>query len=92
MEMTTEDRVRQFIVENFYLSDPAEIDDETLLATGGYIDSTGMLEVVAFLEQQFGIRITDQETTPENLDSVSRMAEFVRRKQSVLPPQGGMER
>ncbi len=80
--MTTEQRVRQFIVENFYLSDPASIDDDTLLVTNGIVDSTGMLEVIAFLEDQFAIRISDQEMTPENLESVSRIARFVSRKRS----------
>lgn len=78
--METSQRVRQFIVENFYVSNPAEITDETLLVSNGYIDSTGMLEVISFLESEFGIRITDQETTPENLESVKRITEFVQRK------------
>ena len=78
--MTTEQRVRQFIIENFYVTDPSTIDDETLLVTNGIVDSTGMLEVITFLEQQFGIRIADQEMTPENLESVSRIARFVSRK------------
>jgi acyl carrier protein len=80
--MTVEQRVRKFIVENFYVTDPSSIDDDTLLVTNGIVDSTGMLEVVAFLEDQFGIRISDQEMTPENLESVSRIAGFVSRKQS----------
>ena len=79
--MTTGERVRQFIVENFYVTDPSSIDDDTLLVTTGIVDSTGMLEVISFLEAQFGIRVTDQEMTPENLESVSRIAGFVARKQ-----------
>jgi acyl carrier protein len=77
----TRQRVRTFILENFYISNPAEITDETLLVTNGYVDSTGMLEVIAFLETTFGIQISDQETTPENLESVERIAAFVARKQ-----------
>lgn len=78
--MTTEQRVRQFVIENFYVTDPSSIDDDTLLVTNGIVDSTGMLEVIAFLEEQFGIKIADQEMTPENLESVSRIARFVARK------------
>ena len=78
--MTTEQRIRQFIVENFYVSDPASIDGDTLLVTNGIVDSTGMLEVIAFLEAQFGIRIADKEMTPENFESVSRIARFVAQK------------
>lgn len=79
--MTIQQQLRQFICENFYISDPAEIADETLLVTNGYIDSTGMLEVISFLEEEFGITITDQETTPENLESIERMSAFISRKQ-----------
>jgi acyl carrier protein len=78
--MNVQERVRQFIVENFYVSNPAELADDTLLVTGGYVDSTGMLEIVAFLESEFGIRIADTETTPENLESIARIAAFVARK------------
>lgn len=78
--METPQRIRQFIIENFYISNPADITDETLLVSSGVIDSTGMLEVISFLEAEFGIRITDQETTPENLESVARIASFVARK------------
>lgn len=78
--MKTQQRIRQFILENFYVSDPSEISDDTLLVSTGFIDSTGMLEVIAFLEEEFGIRIADHETTPENLESIERMAAFVARK------------
>jgi acyl carrier protein len=78
--MNTRQRVRQFIIENFYVSDPSEIADDTLLVTTGVVDSTGMLEVIGFLEAEFGIHIEDREMTPENLESVERMAAFVERK------------
>jgi acyl carrier protein len=75
--MKIEDRVRQFIVENFYVSDPSDLADDSLLVTAGVIDSTGMLEMIAFLETEFGVRIEDEEMTPENLESISRIAAFV---------------
>lgn len=80
--MNIQQRVRQFILENFYVADPAEVGDDTLLVTTGVVDSTGMLEVVGFLEAEFGIRIEDREMTPENLESIERMASFVDRKRS----------
>ena len=52
--MTTRERVRQFIVDNFYVTDPAEVRDDTLLVTTGVVDSTGVLEVIGFLETEFG--------------------------------------
>jgi len=78
--MNVQSHIRQFIVQNFYLPDPAEISNDTLLVTNGIIDSTGMLEVIAFLEEHFGVQIRDEDTTPENLDSIDRMAAFVARK------------
>ncbi len=81
--MKTEQQLRQFIVENFYVSDPSSIADDTLLVTTGVIDSTGMLEMIAFLEETFGISIADEEMTPENLESIERMTAFVARKQQA---------
>ena len=79
--MDVQSRVRQFIIENFYISNPADVADDTLLVTAGFVDSTGMLEIVTFLETEFGIRIADHETTPENLESIARIASFVTKKQ-----------
>ena len=82
--MTIQERIKQFVVENFYVSDPAEIAADTLLATTGYVDSTGMLEVIAFLEAEYGIKITDTETVPANLESIARIAAFVATKRGGL--------
>jgi acyl carrier protein len=49
----------------------------------GLIDSTGILEVVSFIEEKFGIRVEDDELLPENLDSVRRLADFIVRKRGV---------
>jgi len=81
--MDVQARVKQFIVENFYVSDPAELTAETSLITGGYVDSTGMLEVISFLEEQFGVRIEDREMVPENLETIARIAAFLGRKNAA---------
>ncbi len=82
--MNVQQRVRRFVLENFYVSDPSEVADDTLLVTTGFVDSTGMLEVITFLEEEFGIRIADDETTAENLESIERIAAFVERKQHTV--------
>jgi len=79
--MSVQQRVKQFIVENFYVKDPAAIEDDTSLITTGYVDSTGMLELIAFLEEDYGIAIADTEMTPANLETIGRIARFVARKQ-----------
>jgi acyl carrier protein len=76
-------RVRQFVVENFYVSDPSEVGDDTSLITTGLVDSTGMLEVIGFLESEFGIRIRDQEMVPDNLETIGRIAAFVGKKRAA---------
>ncbi len=80
--MSVQQKVKQFIVENFYISNPAELADDTLLVTNGFVDSTGMLEIISFLESEFVIRIADTETTPENLESIARIVAFVERKRA----------
>jgi acyl carrier protein len=81
--MTIQERVKQFIVENFYVSEPAELTEETSLIQGGYVDSTGMLEVIAFLEGEYGIKVADQETVPENLETIGRIGAYVARKKAA---------
>lgn len=83
--MTTEQRIRQFVLENFYVSEPDELADDASLVGAGLVDSTGVLEVLAFLESEFGIRVDDRETTPDNLDSIDRMVAFVTRKLAENP-------
>ena len=78
--MTIQERLRQFIMEVFYLSDPDELTDEVSLISSGIVDSTGMLEVILFIEGEFGIHVEDREVMPENLESISRITAFVERK------------
>lgn len=78
--MSVPERVRRFVVENFYVSDAAALGDDTSLISGGYVDSTGMLELIAFLEREYGIRVLDVETVPDNLETIGRITAFVGRK------------
>jgi acyl carrier protein len=75
--------IRSFITSNFYVADPASLGDEASLLDGGIIDSTGVLEVVAFLESNFEIQVKDEEMLPENLDSIGKIARYVERKQTA---------
>lgn len=74
--------LRQFVVDNFLLGDASVVllDSDSFVATGT-IDSTGMLELVMFLETTFGIQVADRELVPENLDSIDNVIQFVDRKQ-----------
>jgi acyl carrier protein len=79
--VTIAENVRRYILENFYVSDPEELSDEVSLLDSGYVDSTGMMEIILFLEREYGIHIEDHETIPQNLESISRIAAFIARKQ-----------
>jgi acyl carrier protein len=76
----TRARVRGFVVENFYVPDPSALADDASLIETGVVDSTGILEVLAFLEQSFAIRVEDAEVVPANLDSIQNIVAFVERK------------
>ena len=78
--MDIQEQVRAFITSNFYVADPTSLQDEASLLDHGIIDSTGVLEVIFFVEETFGIKIEDSEMLPDNLDSVERIAAFVVRK------------
>ncbi|MBI5493966.1 MAG: acyl carrier protein [Deltaproteobacteria bacterium] len=79
--MDTQQRLRGFITENFYVPDAEELALDTPLIDAGIVDSTGMLEVIAFIEGAFGIRVEDRETLPENLGTLGRILAFIARKQ-----------
>ena len=73
--------IREFVVENFLMGDAsAMLEDHESFLESGTIDSTGVLEVVMFLEANFGIQIEDVELLPENIDSVDSQVKFVLRK------------
>jgi len=79
-----EKEIRDFIVENFLFGNREKLpDDDISFLQNGLIDSTGILEVVSFIEEKFGIRVEDDELLPENLDSVRRLADFIVRKRGV---------
>jgi acyl carrier protein len=81
--MTNQERIRQFIVTNFYVAEADKLADDTSFLDKGIIDSTGVLEVVSFLEQEFGITIEDGEMVPENLDSIGGLVAMVDRKKKA---------
>jgi len=76
----TADKVRQFIKTNFYAAAASDLTEDASLLDLGIVDSTGILEVVAFLEEEFGITVDDAEMLPENLDSIKNIVAFVGRK------------
>jgi acyl carrier protein len=73
-----ETQVRKFIVENFLFGDASRpLDSSASLIDSDLVDSTGILELVSFIEERFGITMPDEEIVPDNLDSIARIAAFV---------------
>ena len=79
--MSAEAKIRNYILENYLFT-----DDQSALGSGdsfldkGVLDSTGILEVIYFLEDEFKIKVEDEEMIPENLDSVNNIVAFIDRK------------
>ncbi len=79
-------RIREFVVDNFMMGDASsELGDDDSLLERGVIDSTGVLELVAFVEETFDLEVQDSEVVPENFDTPNCLAAYIRKKKG----QGG---
>ena len=80
--METREKLRQYIIENFLFgNENASLDDGESFLESGIIDSTGILEVVGFLEDEFGFEVTDEELVPDNFDSIDKLVDYIEKKQ-----------
>lgn len=76
--MPLKDELRQFVIENFLFGKPYKgfADDDSFIEHG-IIDSTAVMELIAFLEERYRLKLQDQDLIPENLDSINGLAQFV---------------
>jgi acyl carrier protein len=74
------EKIRSFIVENFLFGEAGELKEDTSFLNDGIIDSTGILELVDYIEENFGIKVEDDELVPENLDSIKNLEVYITRK------------
>ena len=77
--------IREFVVENFLFGTADNLNDETSFLEEGIIDSTGILELITFLEESYEISVDDEELIPENLDSINNVTSFLNTKLSSSP-------
>jgi len=78
------DTIRGYILENFLFTDDASaLDPDASLLDNGIVDSTGMMEIITFLEADLGVKVADEDMTPENLDSVNRLVRYVLSKRAA---------
>lgn len=81
--MDIRNEVKSFIVDNFMIGrDPSELTDSASLLELGVIDSTGVLELVGFLEDKYGFQVDDTELVPDNLDSIENLERYITSKAS----------
>ena len=84
MSAVVQTRIRDFIVENFLFGDDSQpLPGDLSLIESDMVDSTGILELVGFLEEGFGLTIADADIVPANLDSIDRIAAFIERKKAA---------
>lgn len=78
------DKVRAFVIENFLFEEDENLKEDTSFLENGIIDSTGILELVTFLEETYEFAVEDDELIPENLDSIANMENYIKKKQGSL--------
>jgi acyl carrier protein len=84
MDMNIKKTIRQYILENLlFTEDESALQDGDSFLAGGILDSTGVLEIILFIEETFGIKVNDDEMLPANLDSVDKLVAFIKHKQLV---------
>ena len=79
--MQLKSEIRHFIIENFlYGQDDNDVKDDVSFLEEGLIDSTGVLELVSFIEEKYGISVDDEELVPDNFDSIDKLSVFITSK------------
>lgn len=77
--MSNAEIIRSYIVENFLFGDDEGFDDQTSFLEDGIIDSTGIMELVEFVENHFNLQVDDEELVPENFDSIQNIVNFLKK-------------
>jgi acyl carrier protein len=82
--MSIEDQIKDYIAKNLLFSDNGfPYDDNVSFLDEGIVDSVGVMELVSFVEDDFGVQVEDLDITPENFDSVNKIAAYIRRKNNL---------
>lgn len=84
--MPIKDEIRAYIVDNILFGDDELLADDASFQDVGILDSAGFLEIIAFFEERFCITIEDSEVSPENFDTLQRMADYIGTKRSLKTP------
>jgi len=76
--------IKTYLIENFYYGqDDNTLTDDISFLENGIIDSTGVLELVSFIQEKYGITVGDEEILPDNFDSINKLAGFIMNKTAI---------
>ena len=87
--MSIREEIRGFIVENFLFGEDGALNDDSSFLKEGIVDSTGIMQLVSFLQEQYLIPIEDEELIPDNLDSITKVSMFVQGKKRLVDAGAG---
>ena len=73
-------KIRAFVIQNYLFGEEGKLSNDDSFMESGIIDSTGILELVRFLETTFGIKVADEDLIPDNLDSINKVVAFLQTK------------
>lgn len=79
--MSVEAKLRSYILENYlFTDDESQLNNADSFMEKGILDSTGIMEVIFFIEEEFSVQVADEEMVPENLDSIDNLVAFIGKK------------
>jgi acyl carrier protein len=81
--MSLQEEIRNFVVENFLFGEDKGLTDNSSFIKEGIVDSTGIMQLVSFIQDQYRIAIEDEELVPENLDSIAKVSAFIESKMGL---------
>ena len=88
--MSIQEEIRGFIVDKFLLGKESGLNDDTSFLKDGIVDSLGIMQLVSFVQEQYLIAIEDEDLTPQNLDSIERVSQFIQGKKRLIASGGGI--
>jgi acyl carrier protein len=88
--MQIESKLREFIIKTLYYAEDSPIRDEDSFLETGVVDSMGVMELVAYVQSEFGLEVAQEEIVVENFDSIRKLAAFVRRKLALKASEGSL--
>lgn len=81
--MSLQDEIRSFVIDNFLFGEDTGLKEDSSFIKEGIVDSTGIMQLVSFIQERYRILVEDEELTPENLDSISKVSAYIERKREL---------